>query len=360
MSNKTFFGPGPSQIFPEVATFFQEAIEKDICCISHRSGAYKEIHKATVENLKKLVGIPDSFQVFFLGSASEAWERIFLNLVEEKSYHFVNGSFSKKFYSYGKDAGIKVEKLDVAHGEGFENLASLEIAQDIELIAFTQNETSSGVKTNEADIHLFRDKNPNAFIAVDVVSSFPHPQFDYSKIDTLFFSVQKCFGLPAGLGVWMVNERCIERAKALKAKGKSLGAHHSIPDLLKNAEGSQTPSTPNVLGIYLLKRVLDLMLEKGVDNIRKDTLIKKEILHDTVSKVSWLSQGVQNPNLQSDTVVVANTEILPSEINKKLAAFDLEIGAGYGDFKNSQIRIANFPAHSVQIIEKLSKKLKEL
>ena len=34
-------------------------------------------------------------------------------------------------------------------------------------------------------------------------------------IDTAFFSVQKAFGLPAGLGVWIANEKCLEKAKRL-------------------------------------------------------------------------------------------------------------------------------------------------
>ena len=60
-------------------------------------------------------------------------------------------------------------------------------------------------------------------LAVDAVSSLPYPDFDYTILDSVFFSVQKGFGLPAGLGVWMVNDRCIAKAEQLLSRGISIG-----------------------------------------------------------------------------------------------------------------------------------------
>ena len=50
-------------------------------------------------------------------------------------------------------------------------------------------------------------------LAVDAVSSLPYPDFDYTKLDSVFFSVQKGFGLPSGLGVWMANDKCLAKAE---------------------------------------------------------------------------------------------------------------------------------------------------
>lgn len=360
MSNKTYFGPGPSQLHGEIGHYVLDALKEDVGSISHRSGAYKEIHKSAVENLRKLINLPEGFQVLFLGSASEAWERIFYNLVEKKSFHFVNGSFSKKFYEYGIDAGKEAKKLQVEAGKGFDNVSEVEIDADTELISITHNETSTGVQFPLEDIAAIREKYPNALISIDSVSSLPNPKFDFSQFDTLYFSVQKCFGLPAGLGVWLVNEKCIEKAEQLKAKGLSLGAHHSLPELVSKAVNYQTPSTPNVLGIYLLARVTEQMLEYGVENLRKDTKKKQELLHAYIEKSSILSHSVENPAHRSETVVVANTTIPSSILNEKIKDSGLIIGAGYGSFKDTQVRIANFPAHSIEVIEKLIQELEEL
>ena len=359
MSNKVFFGPGPSQLYPGIGSFIQDALKEDIGSISHRSGKYQEVSKFTTDNLRKLINLPDDYYIFFLGSATEAWERIFQNFVDKSSYHFVNGSFSKKFFQYAEESNISAQKTEVEFGFGFDDVVNVPIPIDTDLIAFTHNETSSGVSTPLEDIYAIREKYPNALIAVDVVSSLPYPNIDFNKIDTALFSVQKCFGLPAGLGVWLVNKRCIDKCLDLQAKGKAIGPHHSLPELIKQADVNQTPSTPNVLAIYLLGRVCDDMLKKGVDVLRKETEEKAEKLYHYISKSKTFSIAVENPNHRSQTVVVAHTTVNPSEINEYLKPFELMIGSGYSSYKNSQIRIANFPAHSPEIIEKLIEKLKE-
>ena len=360
MSNMTYFGPGPSQLFPGFDTFIQDAIKEDIGSISHRSGKYQEVHKAAVDNLRKLVNLPEDYHVFFLGSASESWERIFSNFVDKKSFHFVNGSFSKKFHQYGIGSGVEANVREEKAGLGFSYLADTAIDSDTELIAITKNETSTGVAVPLEDIYAIREKHPNALIAVDVVSTLPYPDIDFSKIDTAFFSVQKCFGLPAGLGVWMVNKKCINRCNELIAKGKKTGPHNSLPELVKMAKKSQTPSTPNTLGIYLLSRVTEAMLAKGGASVlRNETDAKAKKLYDYISSSKTFSFGVEKESHRSQTVVVANTTVLPSEINMYLKEFDLTVGGGYGENKDSQIRIANFPAHSEEIVDLLIQKLKE-
>ena len=110
----------------------------------------------------------------------------------------------------------------------------------------------------------------------------PYPDFDYSKVDSVFFSVQKGFGLPAGLGVWMVNQRCIDKANQLLSKGLSIGSFHSLPSLHSHALKNQTPETPNVLGIYLLGKVVQDFLLKGINTIRKETEYKAALLYQTL------------------------------------------------------------------------------
>jgi phosphoserine aminotransferase len=59
------------------------------------------------------------------------------------------------------------------------------------------------------------------------------------------------------------------------------------------------------------------------------------------------------------TTIVANTTMLPGEVNKILEPFDMAVGAGYGSKKETQIRIANFPAHSYEQVLKLIQTLQE-
>lgn len=345
------FSPGPSQLYFTAPDHIRQALREHIPSISHRSPAFDAVVKETYENLRELLSIPESHHIFFLSSANEAFERIYQNLVEKKSFHFVNGAFSKRFYEFGKQLGKNPVQLAVPEGHGFQE--PIAIDSDTELIAVTHNETSTGVSLPLDLIHGLKDKYPNAIIAVDAVSSIPYPQFDYSKIDSLFFSVQKGFGLPAGLGVWIVNDRCIAKAEQLQNKGIVIGSYHSLPSLLQNVKKYQTPETPNMLAIYLLAKVSGDMVRRGIKNIRSETDYKAAILYQALEQHPNLSAFVKEKAFQSKTVVVAESGEYTKSITQLLNEKGLQPGDGYGAAKATQLRFANFPTHSKEQFELL-------
>jgi len=252
MKSVAHFAPGPSQLYFTVEDHMHTAFRDGIPSLAHRSREFEAIFKAATDGLRELLSIPGDFHIFFAASATEIWERSVQNLVQEKSFHLVNGAFSRRFYEIAKQLGKAPAKIEALVGQGFQQ--KTEIPADTEMIGITHNETSTGVSLPMDYIHQFRSSNPGSLIVVDAVSSLPYPQFDYSKIDSVFFSVQKGFGLPAGLGVWIVNERCIAKAEKLLSGGYSVGTYHSLPSYAQNARKNQTPETPNVLGIFLFQK----------------------------------------------------------------------------------------------------------
>jgi phosphoserine aminotransferase len=358
MNNKIYFTPGPSELYPTVPSHFATAFENKIGAISHRSKQFQDIFKNTTDLLRSFLGLPSDYHIFFLGSATEIWERIIQNCAERYSFHCVNGSFSKRFYEFSIELKKTAYKEEVAFGKGFD-IQKITVPAESEIICLTHNETSSGVSMPEEDIHLFREKNKNALIFIDAVSSLPYPDLDYSKIDSVFFSVQKCFGLPAGLGVWIVNERCINKANTLLEKGISTGTYHTLPSLLSKGKVNQTPETPNVVSIFVLGKVLEDMMKKGVKTIRKETQEKAGLIYDYLQTSSVFSVFVKEKEHRSMTTIVADSAVPPAEVNKKLEPFDMAVGSGYGNQKEKQIRIANFPAHSPGQVEKLIRQLKK-
>jgi phosphoserine aminotransferase len=347
----TNFTPGPSQLYFTVSDHARLAFKEGIPSLSHRSKQFEKISKETTGGLRALLNIPEGFHLFFTSSATEIWERTIENLVAEKSFHLVNGSFSKRFYEIAIQLNKKAEKLDVKEGLGFEE--GIVAPKDAELIAVTHNETSTGVSLPLSIIHSFKKNNPDALVAVDAVSSLPYPQFDFSTVDCVFFSVQKGFGLPAGLGVWIVNQRCIEKAEALNKKGISIGSYHNIPSLLSHALKNQTPETPNVLGIFLLNKVVQDFLRKGIDNIRRETEYKATLLYQALEHHKLISPFVKDKNYQSKTVIVADCQEHTEKLTKFLSEKGVNPGDGYGSFKKTQLRFANFPAHSKEQYELL-------
>jgi phosphoserine aminotransferase len=258
---KIFFTPGPSQLYPTVLDHVDKALKEDIASVSHRGKKFQDIFKQTVVKLHDLLDVPQEYHTIFVSSGTEAMERIIENTVEKKSIHFIQGAFSKRWYDIAKELGKNAIKHEVSFGKSFTQIPLL--AQDGELICFTQNETSSGVSVDPQFIYEVGYQYPDSLIAVDIVSSAPYTKLDFTKLDCVFFSVQKLFGLPAGLGVIILSPKALEKAIYLQQKGVAIGSYHNFPTLTAFAKKNQTPETPNVLALFLLKKCYRRYEKKG-------------------------------------------------------------------------------------------------
>jgi phosphoserine aminotransferase len=89
--------------------------------------------------------------------------------------------------------------------------------------------------------------------------------------------------------------------------------------------------------------------------IRKETDYKAALIYQKVANHSKFKIAVQESKFRSKTVVVVEGK---SEDIKQFMAIckqeNIEIGAGYGKFKDTQMRIANFPTHSKEVFEKVA------
>lgn len=345
----TFFTVGPSQIYPTVPKYVKEAVERNILSLSHRSGEFKNMFSDVVENIKQLLSIPSDYEIVFLPSATEAMERTLQGVVEKESFHIVHGAFGKKFKEIADDLGKKasVYQLDIT---GFAD--EIEIPKSVELVCLTQSDTSNGSWISPEFIYQIKKKYPEKLIAIDIVSSVPIVNLDFSKVDIAFFSVQKGFGLPAGLGVMVISPDAYKKAQQVKDKGYSIGSYHSLLSLIQQAKKFQTPETPNVLGIFLFKQVLRDMLEKGIGTIRKQADIKASMLYEFFDQHQEYKPVITHPDFRSSTVIVVearDTETIHTRLSKE----GMKVGKGYGSKEDDHIRIANFPSHTVDQIEML-------
>jgi phosphoserine aminotransferase len=336
---KTFFTPGPSELYFTYEDHLRTALRLQIGSISHREMAFTDLYKHTVEQLSQLLELPSEYKIVFCASATECWERAAQNLIGGSAHHFVHGDFGMKFYKVAADYGKQAMLAEIT--DDF-----LPIACEAEFIALAMNETSTGFQHTSDDILQMRALNPNALIALDVVSATPAIEVDFSLVDTAYFSVQKCFGLPAGLGVWIVNERAIESAKKLNHP-----SYHSLESLLKMGAKNQTPETPNVMNIYLLGKVAEDMNRRGIKTIRNEINYKAALLYQTIENHPKLEISIKNKAHRSKTTIVADCAMPNDALLSAMEAKGYIIGSGYGQRKDDQIRIANFPTHSKEQVE---------
>lgn len=358
MPRKIFFTPGPAELYFTVEGHLKNALREQIPSISHRGEQFKKIYQHTESGLRELLRLPDDYQIFFTSSATEIWEHLIRNCVESESYHLVNGAFSRRFCDFSGMLSRRNTSLISPDG----SCAQPEEVHPggAELIGVTLNESSTGVGFPTSYLSDIRKDHSECLIAVDGVSSIPIPDLDYSNVDSAYFSVQKSFGLPAGLGVWIVGPRCFEKAELLNKSGRNLGTYRSLLELHKKGRDHQTIETPNVLNIYLLGKVIEDMLTKGLDMIRRESKYKMAVLHQQIEDTAWLSQFVENKNYRSETVIVAKCERPNQEVVEELHNQGFVIGQGYGKYKSEHLRFANFPTHSKEIFERLVDVLAEI
>jgi phosphoserine aminotransferase len=350
MTKAADFAPGPSQLYFTVEDHTRRAFREGFLSLSHRSKTFQNAYERTVTNLRKLMSVPNHFHIAFTTSASEVWERSIQSLVIENSLHLVNGAFSKKFYETALQQKKKAAKIEVANGLGFDTIAN---QPEPELIALTHNETSTGIAMPLSFIANVRKQFPNALVIVDAVSSLPYPAFNYDHIDSVFFSIQKGFGMPAGLGVWIYNDRCLEKSKEVAVSGYNTTSYHSLLSLHEFTLKNQTPATPNMLAIYTLGYVTEDFLNRGIHIIRKETEYKSALLYQALQQHSLVKPFVADPAWRSPTVIIAHCGEHTEVVRKKLEWKGLYPGDGYGELKKSQLRFANFPAHSKEQFELL-------
>ena len=347
------FYPGPSKLDPHVGEYMKSALQKGILSVNHRSKEFISLSKETILLLKKKLNIPSEYSVFFTSSATECWEIIAQSLIGTKSAHIYNGAFGEKWYEY-------TQKIKPS-SQGFsydleENLPvqSLNIEENTEVICIVQNETSNGTQISNQSISELKKKFTKSLIAVDVTSSLAGIKLEIKNADIWFASIQKCFGLPAGMGILICSPAAIEKAIQLDENQH----YNSLTFMIEKMKGWQTSYTPNVLGIYLLREVL-----KGNDKINQiEKVVKKrsEEWYTFLTTFKDIEPLVKSKSQRSHTVIAIKAEELKiKKIKEKAKKEGIILGNGYGRWSKTTFRIANFPALSEKEIQVLKKFLKK-
>lgn len=354
-----FLTPGPTQLHPEAITGLDEALKHHVCSISHRSEAFRQFYMHTEEKVREVLAVPDGYSLFFLSSSTEAMERIIQNCSSEHTFHIVNGHFSDRFRKIASELGRTAASVDLPFGEGG-GLGDVAVPNESELVTLSHLETSAGSVFPIDDVRALRARHPDPLLFLDVTTSVPHEVLPWEDIDGAFFSVQKGFGLPSGLGVLLVNARALEKSAALKEAGHSIGSYHSFQSLWSHAQKHVTMETPNVLGIYLLGRVCSALLEYGISRIRTETHERAAMLYTFLDAHPQLKPFVIHPTYRAETVIAVNTPQGSAPIIEQIREeTGIVLGAGYGETKEKLIRIANFPMHTREQFEKVISVLSE-
>lgn len=328
------FYPGPSKVYPQLANYLQEAMKEGILSQNHRSLAFMDMLKECIRIFKQKQNIPHDYYVYFTSSATECWEIVSQSLVKEQSYHVFNGAFGEKWYEYATRLNQKTTNTKFNFQESFDSKTLSQSAADV--ICFTQNETSNATQISTNFLEKF---STDSLITIDVTSSLGGIELDWKTGDVWLASVQKCLGLPAGLGIMVCSPKALKRAEEIGERKH----YNSLLFIHENFQKYQTHYTPNVLGIYLLMRVMHQVPD--IQIVSKNTKARSKEFYDFIETKTSLKLLIEKSEIRSETVIAVKGKVEEIATLKQIANnYNIILGNGYGEWKDTTFRIANFPA----------------
>lgn len=334
--------PGPSQLSQETLADLAEVAASGLLSRSHRSGEFVAASRAAFSGLAEKMAIPPDYRVLYQPSATAAMDTVLRNCAASRTFHFVHGAFSKRFHSSAREIGLDASALTSDTGRAVP-WRTAAVPSDADLLAVTHNETATGLMWPAEEIAALHAAHPGPLLAVDLTSSFGAMAMRWTDADLWFGSVQKVLGLPAGMGYLVAGPRAFA---AVKRAGRGVAAWQDLDAMAAKMDAWQTVETPNVLAIALLARQ---MSRWDLSRIERETRVKADLLYG--ASLPW-TPHVEHASWRSTTVLCFRVDE-PKRWTQRAAAAGFLLGSGYGELKDSTIRIANFPAVPAGSMERL-------
>jgi phosphoserine aminotransferase len=138
------FGCGPSKIRAEQALALAKA-NSNLLGSSHRQPPVKNLVGEIRAGLTELFGLPDGWEILLgNGGTTMFWDAATFGLVAERSQHYVFGEFSARFFEASANAPHLEFPMEV-RGDFGSHPPLVAAEEDVDAIALTHNETSTGV-----------------------------------------------------------------------------------------------------------------------------------------------------------------------------------------------------------------------
>ena len=334
--HKKLLIPGPTEVSQEILS------EQTHPMIGHREKEFAEFYGGITGKLTKFFELQPDFKPTVTTSSGTLWfDIIGRSIVKQKALACVNGAFSQRAAQTLAACGKETDVVEVEMGKAIKpNMVAEKLASGkYDTLTVCHNETSTGVRNPIAEIGKMVKKDfPEVIFAVDAVSSMAGDKTLPSEFncDIVFGSTQKCFALPPGLAIALVNDRAIERAKQIPNRG----AYTDLVDIFEFEKKHQTPFTPNISLLYALDRRMDLLLEETYDKVYQRHLEMARFTQQWANKHFAM---FPEAGYESITVSCISNTLGKNvkELNQKLAEKGFMISGGYGKMAEKTFRIGH-------------------
>ena len=334
------FGCGPSKVRGEQVLALAKA-NSNLMGTSHRQAPVKNLVGSIRSGLMDLFGLPAGWEILLgNGGATSFWDAATFGLIRNRSQHAVFGEFSSKFAEAAAAAPHLGEPVVTKCEPGSHPTIDI-TADDIDTVALTHNETSTGVA-----MHLRRPEG-GALVVVDATSAAGGLPWVPDEVDAYYFSPQKCFAGDGGLWLAACSSAALERIREIGASGRWQPASLSLPIALENSVANQTYNTPALGTLILLNEQVQWMLGNGgLDWCVERTRASAANLYSWADASAYASPFV---SLVAERSAVVGTidladSVPANDVNAALRANRIVDTESYRKLGRNQLRVGMFPA----------------
>jgi len=332
------FGCGPSKVRPEQLAYLAGA-GAALFGTSHRQAPIKDLVGRVRTSLGSLFDIPEGYEVILGNGGSTAfWDAAAFGLIRDRGEFLTFGEFGSKFAGAAKAPFLTAPHVINAPAG---SRAEVEIIDGVDIYAWPQNETSTGVMAPVRRVDV------DALTVIDATSAAGGINFDASQADVYYFAPQKNFASDGGLWFALFSPAAIARVEEIAASGRYIPEFLSLKNAVDNSRLNQTLNTPAISTLLLLENQLDWIHGNGgLAWADARTRESSNLLYDWAATTTFATPFVENPEHRSQVVVTIDfsDDVDATAVAKTLRANGIVDTDPYRKLGRNQLRVATFTA----------------
>ncbi len=292
------FSSGPCSKRPE---WRLDALKGAAVGRSHRSALGKEKLARAIAETKKILDIPEEFLAgIFPGSDTGAFEAAMWTFLGARPVTvLVWESFSD---GWATDVAKQLKLNPVVLKADYGKIPDLKAVDWNSDVVFVANGTTSGVKIPDWD---WIPANRAGLSLCDATSAAFAMPIDWTKVDVLTFSWQKCLGGAAAHGMLVLSPRAIARLE-------SYDPPWPMPKIFRMKKGGavnraifagDTINTPPMLCVEDYLDALQWAGKIGLAGLFDRSRANLKIIEDWVERTDWIDFLAESREIRSNTSV---------------------------------------------------------
>lgn len=341
LAQRHLFGPGPTNPYAEATAGLARPL------LGHLDPEFLAIMDQTCDRLRAVWGTDNARTLPLSATGSAGMEAAFVNTVHPGDVVVVavNGLFGVRMCDVAARCGAEVIPVEHEWGHPVDPEKVLAAHPSPAVVAAVHAETSTGVRSDIAALGTAVHEAGDALLLVDAVTSIGGLELraDDWGIDVGYAGTQKCLGVAPGLAPFTINDRAferrVERPQSWYLDLGLLGGYVGEAGVAGTGRRTYHHTAPTAM-VSSLHAGLGRILDEGLAAVWQRHAEAGQALQDGLEEIGlelFAQAGSRLPDL---TTVKVPEGVESAAVRRTLLErYDIEIGAGAGEFADTVWRI---------------------